>query len=104
VMVVGTDPAGLVDWAVGLVTLSTERPLPRIGLHFGSALYRDGDYYGRAVNLAARVGARATGGEVLVTREIREAAGRNLSFQPIGEVKLKGFGEATELFLAGLRA
>jgi adenylate cyclase len=103
VMVVGTDPVGLADWAVGLVALSTERPLPRIGLHCGSALYRDGDYYGRAVNLAARVGARATGGEVLVTREVKEAAGRNLTFQPIGEVKLKGFAEATELFLAGVR-
>jgi adenylate cyclase len=103
VMVVGTDPAGLVDWAVGLVALSTERPLPRIGMHFGSALYRDGDYYGRAVNLAARVGARATGGEVLVTREVKQAAGRDLSFQAIGEVKLKGFDEATELFLARLR-
>ena len=55
------------------------------------------------MNLAARVGARATGGEVLVTREVTRAAGRNLSFQPIGEVKLKGFGEATELFLAGVR-
>ena len=66
-------------------------------------LYRDGDYYGRAVNLAARVGARATGGEVLVTREVKEAAGRHLRFQPIGEVKLKGFDEATELFLAGVR-
>jgi adenylate cyclase len=103
VMVVGTDAAALADWAVGLVALSTERPLPRIGLHVGSALYRDGDYYGRAVNLAARVGARATGGEVLVTREVCDAAGRNLSFQPIGEVKLKGFGEPTELFLAGVR-
>jgi adenylate cyclase len=103
VMVVGTDAAALADWAVGLVALSTERPLPRIGVHVGSALYRDGDYYGRAVNLAARVGARATGGEVLVTREVCDAAGRNLSFQPIGEVKLKGFGEATELFLAGVR-
>ena len=103
VMVVGTDAAALADWAVGLVALSTERPLPRIGVHVGSALYRDGDYYGRAVNLAARVGARATGGEVLVTREVRDAAGKNLLFQPIGEVKLKGFGEATELFLAGLR-
>jgi adenylate cyclase len=103
VMVVSTDAAALADWAVGLVALSTERPLPRIGVHVGSALYRDGDYYGRAVNLAARVGARALGGEVLVTREVCEAAGRNLSFQPIGEVKLKGFGEATELFLAGVR-
>ena len=78
----------------------TERPLPRIGVHTGSALYRDGDYYGRAVNLASRVGARATGGEVLVTREVAEAAGRRLPFQPIGEVKLKGFEEATALFLA----
>jgi adenylate cyclase len=103
VMVVGTDAAALCDWAVGLVTLAVERPLPRIGLHVGSALYRDGDYYGRAVNLAARVSARATGGEVLVTRAVRDSAGRNLTFQPIGEVKLKGFGEATELFLAGLR-
>ncbi len=101
VMVVGTDLAALTDWAVGFQTLSTERPLPRIGLHAGSVLYRDGDYYGRAVNLAARVSARATGGEVLVTREVRDLAGRHLAFQPIGEVKLKGFDEPTELFLAG---
>jgi adenylate cyclase len=100
VMVVGSDVSALADWAVGFQELSTERPLPRIGLHTGSVLYRDGDYYGRAVNLAARVGARATGGEVLVTREVMAAAGRHLAFQAIGEVKLKGFDEATELFLA----
>src|SRR4051812_49810614 len=99
-MVVGPDPSALVDWAVGLQVLTTERPLPRIGVHAGSVLYRDGDYYGRAVNLAARVSARATGGEVLVTREISACAGRHLAFQPIGEVKLKGFDETTELFLA----
>lgn len=100
VMVVGTDLGALVDWAVGFQALQTERPLPRIGLHAGSVLYRDGDYYGRAVNLASRVAARATGGEVLVTREVRAVAGRHLAFQPIGEVKLKGFDDATELFLA----
>jgi len=100
VMVVGTDLSALVDWAVGFQALQTERPLPRIGLHAGSVLYRDGDYYGRAVNLASRVAARATGGEVLVTREVRAVAGRHLAFQPIGEVKLKGFDDATELFLA----
>ncbi|MBE2318271.1 MerR family transcriptional regulator [Solirubrobacter sp. CPCC 204708] len=103
VMVVGTDLGALADWAVGFQTMQTERPLPRIGLHAGSVLYRDGDYYGRAVNLASRVAARATGGEVLVTREVRSAAGRHLVFQPIGEVKLKGFDEATELFLAAQR-
>ena len=103
VMVVGSEPAALVDWAVGVVERARERPRPRIGVHVGSALYRDGDYYGRAVNLAARVGARATGGEVLVTRPVKEAAGRGLTFAAIGEVKLKGFDEPTELFLAAAR-
>jgi adenylate cyclase len=101
VMVVGADGSALVDWAVGFQALNAGlRPLPRIGIHCGDALYRDGDYYGRAVNLASRVAARAAGGEVLVTRQVVEAAGDHLGFEPIGEVKLKGFREATDLFLA----
>jgi adenylate cyclase len=101
VMVVGADAAALVDWAVGFQALNAgQRPWPRIGIHSGDALYRDGDYYGRAVNLASRVGARAAGGEVLVTREVVQAAGAHLAFEPIGEVKLKGFRDATDLFLA----
>jgi adenylate cyclase len=101
VMVVGADPNALVDWAVGFQALHAgRRPVPRIGIHAGDALYRDGDYYGRAVNLASRVGARAAGGEVLVTRPVVDAAGRHLAFEPIGQVKLKGFREATDLFLA----
>jgi adenylate cyclase len=104
VMVVGADAATLVDWAVGFQQLNAgQRPLPRIGVHAGDTLYRDGDYYGRAVNLAARVGARAAGGEVLVTGPVVAAAGDHLAFEPIGEVKLKGFSEATELYLASAR-
>jgi adenylate cyclase len=100
VMIVGSDAAALLDWAVGFQALQAERPLPRIGIHQGLTLYRDGDYYGRAVNLSARVGARAAGGEVLVTRPLVEAGGEHLEFERIGAVKLKGFSEATELFLA----
>jgi adenylate cyclase len=104
VMVAGADPAALVDWAVGFQVLHEgRRPLPRIGIHAGLALYRDGDYYGRSVNLAARVGTRAAGGEVLVTRPVVDAAGPHLGFEEIGEVKLKGFREATALFLARRR-
>jgi adenylate cyclase len=105
VMIVGADPGALVDWAVGFQELNAgRRPLPRIGVHAGETLYRDGDYYGRAVNLASRVGARAAGGEVLVTDSVVQAAGSHLAFEPIGEVKLKGFTEATELYLARMAA
>ena len=102
VMIVGVDPATLTDWAVGFQRLHNERPLPRIGIHYGEALYRDGDYYGRDVNIAARVAARSAGGEVLVTRPVVEHAGAHLEFERIGEVKLKGFTEPTEIFIARL--
>ena len=100
VMVVGGDPAALVDWAVGFQALHRERPLPRIGMHYGATLYRDGDYFGREVNTASRVAARAGGGEVIVTRPVVEASGPHLAFEPIGEVRLKGFSHSTELFVA----
>jgi adenylate cyclase len=99
VMVVGSDVHALVDWAVGFVGLFEERPEPRIGLHYGSTLYRDGDYFGREVNLASRVVARARGGEVLVTDAVVDAVSGppHLRFEEIGEVKLKGFDEPRQL-------
>jgi adenylate cyclase len=103
VMVVGVDAGALTSWAVGLGgELTAGSPPPRIGIHSGAALYRDGDYYGREVNRAARVVARASGGEVLVTRPVVDAASRQdgLEFELIGEVVLKGFNEPTELFNA----
>jgi adenylate cyclase len=106
VMIVGADPVTLCEWAVGLpATLPPDSPPPRIGIHSGAALYRDGDYYGREVNRAARVVARAAGGEVLVTRPVIDAftmaAGASrLRFELIGEILLKGFSEPTELFVA----
>ena len=76
VMVVGYDVAALVDWAVGFQTLWTDRPTARIGIHYGSTLYRDGDYFGRDINLASRVVARSRGGEVLATDTVMDAIGR----------------------------
>jgi adenylate cyclase len=103
VMVIGSDPAALTGWAVELASgTSPGEPQPRIGLHYGEALYRDGDYYGRDVNQAARVVARAGGGEVLVTRPVVDMAMGvdGVDFDRIGEVRLKGFSEPTELFIA----
>ncbi len=104
VMVVGTDVAALADWAVAFQAGQTMRPLPRIGMHHGEVVYRDGDYFGREVNQAARVSARSAAGEVLVTRPVVEAAGPDVVFERIGEVRLKGFSEVTELFAARPRA
>jgi adenylate cyclase len=100
VMVVCPDGAALALWAVGFQELYTERPRPRIGVHSGEVLYRDGDYYGREVNLAARVVARAGASEVLVTRSIVLLAEAQLAFERVGDVRLKGFSDSTELFLA----
>jgi adenylate cyclase len=65
----------------------------------GATLYRDGDYFGREVNLASRVVARARGGEVLVSDAVVDAVGSvsHLSFQEIGQVKLKGFDQPRQL-------
>jgi adenylate cyclase len=106
VMVVGSDAAALTAWAVELQRgIAADEPPPRIGIHYGEALYRDGDYFGRDVNQAARVVARAGGGEVLVTRSVVELADglAGLQFDRIGEVRLKGFSDSTELFIASPR-
>jgi adenylate cyclase len=112
VMIVAADPVALTDWSVRFARRPqrtrrdrTPEPPPRIGVHHGDAFYRDGDYYGREVNQAARVVARAAGGEVLVTRAVVDAAAGvdGLVFERIGEVGLKGFSQPTELFQAARR-
>ena len=56
-MVVSPEPSSLTEWAVGFLALFQERPQPRVGLHHGPAVERNGDYFGATVNLAARVSA-----------------------------------------------
>jgi eukaryotic-like serine/threonine-protein kinase len=45
-----------------------ERLRVRIGLHTGEAIREGDDFYGRSVTLAARLGDKAEGGEILVHR------------------------------------
>lgn len=66
----------------------------RIGVHTGTAISRDGDYFGRNVAMAARVAGLADGGEVLVTEAVREGTAdsgdRRMRFEDAGTVELKG--------------
>ncbi len=100
VMVVSPDPASLTEWAVGFLSRFPQRPQPRVGIHYGDAVYRDGDYFGSQVNLAHRIVNRALAGEVLVTDAVcaAVAGSDSLELEAIGEVKLKGFPAPTELF------
>ncbi|HKI67247.1 MAG TPA: adenylate/guanylate cyclase domain-containing protein [Solirubrobacterales bacterium] len=100
VMVVSPEPTALTVWAVGLLERFPDRPRPRVGVHYGEAVYRDGDYFGTQVNLAHRVVGRAQAGEVLVTDSVTGSLSeRGLACEAIGEVNLKGFPVATPLYL-----
>jgi adenylate cyclase len=101
-MVVGSDPAALAVWAVELASEGEQPFKLRIGLDFGEALYRDGDYFGGAINMAARVLNRTDIDEVLATQQIKENVKNRkalgLRFVSIGKVRLKGFDDVVELF------
>ncbi len=77
-------------------------PAVRSGLHWGSVLYREGDYVGSNVNIAARVAAEAGRHQVLVTSAVRkEAKGlTEVEFVRLGKRRLKGLSEELELFEA----
>ena len=106
VMVVSPESVSLTEWAVRFLSTFSERPRPRVGIHCGEAVYRDGDYFGGQVNLAHRVVSRAQAGEVLVTDRVVEAIDERegLELEPIGEVRLKGFPTPTPLFTVRAKA
>jgi adenylate cyclase len=105
VMVVSPDPVSLAEWAVGFIAFFHDRPKPRVGIHYGNAVFRDGDYFGGEVNLTHRVVNRAQGGEVLVTGSVAEALEdhEDLELRGIGQAQLKGFPGPTPLYLASVR-
>ena len=91
-------PAAAVDAAVRMQRgLDDEFVSIRIGLHSGDALERGNDYAGRGVNVAARVGALANAGEILVSRETLDGIPLAYRVSQPRALELKGFSEAVEL-------
>jgi class 3 adenylate cyclase len=74
--------------------LEAVRPLEldvRAGLHTGEVEVSGRDVAGIAVNIGARVAARAGAGEVLVSSTVRDlVAGSGLEFEDRGAAELKG--------------
>jgi adenylate cyclase len=74
-----TEPRAAVLLGLRLVgELDDEGGFPpvRVGIHTGPAIANEGDWYGRTVNVAARLCSVAPGGEVMVSESTRHAAGR----------------------------
>lgn len=94
------DPAAAVQCGLHLVDRAPGVGLPsaRVGVSAGPLIQRDGDYFGRTVNIAARVTDYARANEVLVTADVAAALPTTADLSSIGPVALKGVGEPIELF------
>jgi class 3 adenylate cyclase/YHS domain-containing protein len=77
-------------------------PAVRVGMHHGPAIERDGDYIGATVNLAARVSAAATGGEVLLTAQTAALAPEipGVLYESRGRQVLRNVRDPVELVAA----
>jgi adenylate cyclase len=103
-MLVSTDAAAMVDAALRMVEAveaeGDEFPSLRAGIAHGSVHVQAGDYYGRTVNLASRLGGIAYPGSVLVDAAAKDAAGEGFRYSFAGERHLKGFESRTSLYRA----
>jgi class 3 adenylate cyclase/YHS domain-containing protein len=106
VLITSPDASAGLTLVERLLTEAASEPrLPtlRAGLHHGEAVGRDGDVFGAAVNLAARVAAEAHPAEVLGTAPIAEAARElGIPVADIGEVALKNVRRMTFLYSMAL--
>jgi adenylate cyclase len=105
VMYVSEDPAALLTGSIDLSRASEEQgddfPQLRIGAAAGQAITREGDWFGRPVNLASRITGIARPGTVVVSEPMKEAVPDDaFRFSFIGARKIKGVPGSTALFRA----
>jgi class 3 adenylate cyclase/tetratricopeptide (TPR) repeat protein len=74
----------------------------RIGMNSGEVIREDADLFGSTVNAAARIAAKAGGGQILVSETVRALLGpaKEHRFVNRGRFRLKGFPERWRLFEA----
>jgi adenylate cyclase len=97
------EPGAAVLAALEMAEVVGSHGLPpaHVGIHAGPVVFQDGDYFGRTVNLAARIADYARPGEVLVSQEVVDAADRGpVAFTEIGPVELKGVPGTLRLHIA----
>jgi adenylate cyclase len=75
-----------------------DTPGVHASVHKGVAIAREGDYFGGAVNLAARLLAAANRNELLGTRAVVQEAGEAFDWEPAGSQRIRGVRDAVEVF------
>ena len=75
-------------------------PCVRVGVNAGPMVEADGDYYGRAVNIAARIAAQSTPGAVFVGESATASAGDAVRFDLVGPIALRGVAQAVTVYRA----
>ena len=97
------EPAGAVLAALGMVEELPAAGLPpaHVGVAAGPVVAQGGDYFGRTVNLAARIAAYASAGRVLVSEPVvQRAPPRGVTFVEQGLVQLEGIAQPVRLLEA----
>jgi adenylate cyclase len=103
VMVHFHDPAGAVLAALRMVERLPAAGLPpvHVGVAAGPVVVQGGDYFGRTVNLAARIAAHASAGRVLVSEPVvQQAPPQGVTFVELGPVRLEGIARPVRLLEA----
>jgi adenylate cyclase len=84
---------------------AVDLPPAHVGIHTGPVISQDGDVYGRTVNVAARIASYAQAGQVVVSQETAQRSGdRQVWFDPLGAVELKGVAKPLPLYQAYRRS
>ena len=82
-----------------LGTRNSELPRVRVGINAGEPIAEDDDLFGASVIAAARIAAKAEGGQVLVSDVVRQlVAGKGFLFSDTGEHILKGMEEPVRVW------
>jgi class 3 adenylate cyclase len=94
------DPSSAVRCALEMIddVASAGLPPAHVGIHAGPVVFQGGDYFGRTVNVAARITDYARPGEVLISQEVADASDlQDVELTSIGPVELKGVSEPLRL-------
>jgi adenylate cyclase len=97
------DPGDAVRASLEIVDAVGSRGLPpaHIGVNAGPMIYDEGDYFGRTVNIAARIASQAVANQVLVGEDlVRDVEPAGFRVSRVGEFDLKGIARPVALFEA----